>query len=342
MTERIIEMIQSGNKEHPLVKSYIEGSRFYSDFIDMMKFFENKLKKAEYKGIQKKVENSFYTSDVQEFLQCMCELIVIYYLLRRYSENNFNYEPKLCGGYNPECNFMIDDICVNVEVKTPNYSKRIVQEQTDSLKIFPAERIKKHKEIIQELSNIISSNSEQGIIVEELMRLDNKLKDYLLHSQKKFPKGQQYFNILVIALEIASDLDEWYSYILGENGVFTDRTFIDDDYSNVDAILLCTPVCGIKGWENFGKTNVWKLEETVNILLLDPRKEQESKGYFYFEKGIDIFGTLSRAFLSYQNNLDKTNANLYSNEEGNTGFEYIQFKELDLRICSAFLQSLEH
>lgn len=191
-------------------------------------------------------------------------------------------------------------------------------------------------------SNIISSNSEQDIIVEELMRLDNKLKDYLLHSQKKFPKGQQYFNILVIALEIASDLDEWYSYILGENGVFTDRTFIDDDYSNVDAILLCTPVYGIKGWENFGKTNVWKLEETVNILLLDPRKEQESKGYFYFEKGIDIFGTLSRAFLSYQNELDKTNAHLYSNEEGNTGFEYIQFKELDLRICSAFLQSLEH
>ena len=66
------------------------------------------------------------------------------------------------------------------------------------------------------------------------------------------------------------------------------------------------------------------------------------KGYFYFEKGIDIFGTISRAFLSYQNNLDKTNANLYSNEEGNTGFEYIQFKELDLRICSTFLQSLEH
>ena len=43
MTERIIEMIQSGNKEHPLVKSCIEGSIFYSGFIEMMKCFENKL-----------------------------------------------------------------------------------------------------------------------------------------------------------------------------------------------------------------------------------------------------------------------------------------------------------
>lgn len=86
----------------------------------------------------------------------MCELIVIYYLLRRYSGNNSNYEPKLCGGDNSECNFIIDNICVNVEVKTPNYSKRIVQEQAESLKIFPAERIKKHKEIVQELGNIIN------------------------------------------------------------------------------------------------------------------------------------------------------------------------------------------
>ena len=70
--------------------------------------------------------------------------------------NNSNYEPKLCGGDNPECNFIIDNICVNVEVKTPNYSKRIVQEQAESLKIFPAERIKKHKEIVQELGNIIN------------------------------------------------------------------------------------------------------------------------------------------------------------------------------------------
>lgn len=340
LVNKIIEIVKNGNKKHPLVKSYYEGTRFYSDFIDMLGTFENKLSESECRGIQGKVENAFNTDDIQIFLQCMCELIVLYYLLRNYSDDNFVYEPKYNGGYNPECSFMAGETCVNVEVKTPSYSSRIEQEQGDGIKIFSSERIDCHKEIIQEIKEVIGQNKQVAVNVHEIMRMDNKLKDFLVHSQKKFPEGKQYFNILVIALDIVGDMDEWYSYIFGQNGAFTEKTYIKEKYSNVDAILLCTPVCGIKGWEKFSNLNVWKLEETICILLLDPRKEKETKGSFYFECGIDIFGPLSRAFLSYQHKLDETSENLqYINSYG-ADISYLRFKELDLRIISSFLKTL--
>ena len=76
-------------------------------------------------------------------------------------------------------------------------------------------------------------------------RLDNKLKDYIISASNKFPTdSNNYFNILVVSLDIIADLDEWYSYIFGEGGVFTDGSFVSEDYNNVDAILLTTAEAG--------------------------------------------------------------------------------------------------
>ena len=118
---------------------------------------------------------------------------------------------------------------------------------------FSAERIPGHEDVINELKNIIVANIEKSEYseIEEIPRMDNKLKDYLEHSQKKFPLGADYFNILVVTLDIVQDLDEWYSYLLGDNGVFTHNSFINSNYDKVDAILLSTPVCGHRAWQNY-------------------------------------------------------------------------------------------
>ena len=53
-------------------------------------------------------------------------------------------------------------------------------------KIFAAERIPQHKEVIYKLEGIIAENIEASkyFRIEEIPRMDNKPKDYLEHSQK--------------------------------------------------------------------------------------------------------------------------------------------------------------
>lgn len=339
MINSMIEMIANGNEGFPLTKAYVMGHRYYTDFIEMMNYFNDNLLKEHYRSIEKKIIVGS-SSDEQTYLQCMCELMVLYYVMRNYGDGQFKYEPKYNGGYNPECAFNYNQMTINIEVKCPNMKKRMEIESHDTLKIFSAERIAEHEIVVKELKDIISSNLENSGYsgVEEIPRMDNKMKDYLEHSQKKFPTGDNYFNILAITLDIVNDLDEWYSYIFGDNGVFTKNSFVSSNYDNVDAVLLTTPVCGHRAWLNFGNINVWHLEETTNLLFLNPQKEYTDKGRFYFEHGMNIFGPLTKEFLIFQSQLDK------SEEKLKPQFfktDYIHFKLTDLKICSEFFEYLE-
>lgn len=340
ISESLITIITNGNDGFPLTKAYKLEHRYYSDFIEMMNYFSNNLSNGYYKSIEKKVISGSL-SDEQTYLQCMCELTVLYYVMRSYGNEHFKYEPKYNGGYNPECSFDYKQKTINIEVKCPNMIKRMEVENHDTLKIFSAERIPEHGDVINELKNIIAVNIDKSEYsgIDEIPRMDNKLKDYLEHSQKKFPLGDNYFNILVITLEVVQDLDEWYSYLLGDNGVFTQNSFVDSNYDKVDAVLLSIPVCGHRAWQNYKNKDVWHLEETINLLILDPRKEHTDKGKFYFDYGINMFGSLTKAFFAFQAKLDEDREKemkLLSYEDA-----YIRFKETDLMICSEFIESLK-
>ncbi|MCI6582974.1 MAG: hypothetical protein MSH15_13505, partial [Oscillospiraceae bacterium] len=317
----------------PITNAYLNHFRFYNDFIDMINCFEKKLSKKDQENIYKKISSSFQ-GDEQAFFQTCCELLVVYYILRNF-DNEFTYEPKYKGNFNPECSFRSNDFTVNIEVKTPNYSNRIHQESRNTIKIFPAERIPDKDVVINGISKIIDLKSSGYEGVEELKRLDNKLKDFLIHSQKKFPLGDNYFNILVIALEIIPDIDEWYSYIFGDNGIFTDSSYVDYPYDNVDAILLCTPIAGLKKWTEHRNINVWELENNINLLFLDPKKESTKKGKFYFNHAINMFGTLTLSFITYLQNLDSNLPKFLSTNE------YIIHKQFDLSIVSNFVYYLQ-
>lgn len=154
--------------------------------------------------------------------------------------------------------------------------------------------------------------------MEEKNRLDNKLKDFLTHSQKKFPiSDDSNFNVLAISLDIVSDLDEWYSYIFGNDGAFTNNSFISEKYDNVDAILLITPVCGHIRWKIYDEINVWDLEKTINILLLNPDRIKSKTGEYYIKHGISIFGGMTRKLLAFQQNLDEKTKEKYKYADDN-------------------------
>lgn len=347
----LIDIIQKSEDGFPLTDAYKSGHRFYMDFVDMLDFFKSKLTKKEYKDIENKILSGCTQTDEQSYLQCMSELVVLYYVMRQLNNSDsFRYQPKYNGGYNPECSVFYGGKTINIEVKCPHMGKRAEIESRDTLKLSFAERVPEgvnYKSILEDLKTTITPYLENSSYsgVEEVPRMDNKLKSYLEHSQKKFPLGDNYFNILVIALEIPSDIDEWYGYLFGDNGAFTANSYINTCYDNVDAVLLCTPVCGLKRWEDYHHINVWHLEETINILLLDPGKEcikykhtLTEKGKYYHEYGLNMFGSLTGAFLNFQYELDIKN----ENEQAKLSLEgkYIRFKETDIRIFSEFIESL--
>lgn len=333
LVQRIEDFIQNNDSIFPLTVAYKNGNRFYSDFIAMIKSFEANLSEKEQKSIYDKIVAAYTNEDYQVYLQCNCELIVLYYVLRKYN-TCFKYEPTYNGKYNPECSFEHNGVVVNVEVKTPDYNTRIEQENTEKMKIFFPERIPLKKTEKGEKC-VIDQFNESSSSAEIIKRMDCKLKDFLEHAQKKFPYGDAYFNILAIALETTQDADEWYTYILGDTGVFTTSSYLKSNYENVDAILLCTPISGINAWKKYSNVNVWFLENTVNVLILDPRKDLDTKGKFYYDGAIDLFGDFTRRFVVYLQELDKTVPDNLTDDE------YLMHKQFDLSIITHFVEQIK-
>ena len=193
----LIESIKNGSDGFPLTVACKKGHRFYSDFIEMMKYFSNNLTKTQYDDIIRKVKAGS-SQDEQSYMQCMCELSVLYFVMRKYlTKDNFKYEPKYNGGYNPECSFNYGGKTVNIEVKCPHMGKRIEIETHDTLKVYFAERTPDKSDyysIIDDVKRIITPSLQGSEYsgLEIVPRMDNKLKDYLEHSQKNFLLGMNF------------------------------------------------------------------------------------------------------------------------------------------------------
>lgn len=341
----ILDRLNKADNKNPLKVAYTNGLRYYKDFIDMLERFKLNLTDKEVKEIIDKLQLD-KKFDEQQYFQSVSEITVLYYILRKYN-NNFIYEPKYNGNKNPECSFKYLNKTINVEVKCPNLSKRIEQERNDKLKLELPERIPNHGEVIEDVINIVEpclmDSRYSG--VEEKKRLDNKLKVYLESASKKFPEtDDKYFNILVISLEIIPDLDEWYLYLFGDDGVFTNNSYVTCDYSNVDAILLTTPVCGHKGDPKFKEINTWNLEETINLLFLNPKKQESDNGKFYFKNAWKIFGDLIYNFNEYLKMLDQQSKEEWQEIEHNEDLKAAKRTEQKLiqsQIVTNFFEKME-
>ena len=351
MYEEIAELVEHSKVEHPIFISAKENRKYWKDFLLLTKDFREKLSEKEYREFLSKSKLDKQI-DIGQYLQFASEVTVTDYILRNFEE--FVNEPTYDTRMNPECSFKYQGRTVNIEVKCPDYTKRRTQENVD-VKTFAADRLP-NKEVLQDVTKIIDEKLPENETVGIIDRLDNKLKDYLVSAHNKFPTSDKsYFNILVIALDIISDLDEWYTYLFGNEGAFTENSFIEEDYSNVDAILLTNIQHGhmispLHEDENF---NCWHMENYLSLLFLNPLKEENSTlASYYFNNAINIFGPQTADFLQYQCELDKANMNKYypileshkieSEQFDRILFDYwINFKITDNEIISEWSKTLQ-
>ena len=336
IVEILENKLKNTDKNNLLKIGFEKDLKYYKDFVELIEIFDKNLS---HKQMEDLLDNKLLLNkkfNGPHYLQSVSEIILIYYVLRKYNDK-FEYEPKYNGKKNPECAFSYNDTLINIEVKCPDLTSSINSEKSNTLKVYLPERIPNHNEIVNDIKSIITDTNKE-IKLEEKKRSDNKLKDYLVSASNKFPnKKEKNFNILVISLDIISDLDEWYMYIFGQDGVFTNNSFIPKkEYENVDAILITNFMNAHRDICAYNKTNVWKMEEYINLLFLDPNKQNTEKGEFYAKYGIDMFGSITPMFLIFQKKLDderKYNGKKYTNI-----LQYCNDKMIQISIVSEFIK----
>lgn len=348
MKKDIISVVENSKVMHPIATAATTGHHYWKDFLMITEDYKKTLSEQDYGEFLVKSRLDCEISTAQ-YLQFSSEVTVVDYIIRNYS--GFKNEPKYNDKKNPECSFEYEGRTINIEVKCPDLSKRVEQENSEGIKLFAAERFPNKKNYVQS-KELIESNISDGQSIQTIDRLDNKQKDYLISAHQKFPvSNSSNFNVLVIAVDIIPDMDEWYSYLFGENGAFTDRTYITDDYSNVDAVLLTNVQHGHMGDGVNLDTNCWQLENYVSLLFLDPRKEKcNGLGEYYLHAALNLFGGLTRDFLSFQLKLDQDN-DIRENKIKGFGLDENQKKALshifytgdkitDLHIISEWVKTL--
>lgn len=349
MEKGIVNIVENAKVTHPIVKAAVAGNRYWVDFLSVVKDYERILTEQEYDGFLSKSRLDCEINMAQ-YLQFATEATVVDYIIRKYS--GFRNEPRYNSKKNPECSFEFGNRTVNIEVKCPDIQKRMEQEKLKGIKLFASERFP-DKDSYAQVENMIKSKVGDAQEVHSIDRLDNKLKDFLVSAHEKFPpSGPSYFNVLVIALDIIQDMDEWYSYILGDNGAFTNKTYIEKDYSNVDAVLITNVQHGHMADTVDLSINCWHLENYVSLLFLDPRKEQvNGLGEYYAQEALNLFGGLTRDFLFFQMDLDQK-IDIRSKAIDRLGLNKLQTENLshilymgdkfvDLKIISEWVKTLK-
>lgn len=305
MKNNIIDIVEKSKVAHPIAVAKTKGNRYWEDFLKVNGDYKNVLNEKEYDAFLNKSQLNCRISMAQ-YIQFASETTIVDYIIRHYS--GFKNEPRYNDKKNPECSFEYAGRTVNIEVKCPDLFKRMAQENSEDIKLFAAERFP-NKAYYELMQRFIELSINDGKRVKNIDRLDNKLKDYLISANEKFPTSDlKNFNILVIAVDIIQDMDEWYSYLFGDNGAFTNKTYITDVYSNVDAVLLTNVQHGHMADDVNLDWNCWELENYISLLFLDPRKENcNGLGDYYKDHALDLFGESTRDFLKFQYKLDQGN-----------------------------------
>ena len=305
MKKDIRSIVENSKVTHPIATAAAKGNRYWKDFLMVTEDYKKTLSEQDYGRFLDKSRLDCKISMAQ-YLQFSSEVTIVDYIIRNYS--GFKNEPKYNDKKNPECSFEYEGRTINIEVKCPDFFKRIEQENSEGIKLFAADRFSDKNNYIQSME-FIESNIREGQRIQNIDRLDNKQKDYLISAHQKFPvSNSSNFNVLVIAVDIIQDMDEWYSYLFGKDGAFTDRTYITEDYSNVDAVLITNVQHGHMADDINLNINCWQLEEYVSLLFLNPKKEGcNGLGEYYAHAALNLFGRFTRDFLSFLVRLDQGN-----------------------------------
>lgn len=235
--------------------------------------------------------------DEARYLQAACETAVSASIACMFPDS-FEYEPKLNAPSDVDCAFSSNGYKFNLEVKCPDYSKVHKQDEQNVFKIGAFGRMQDFIGLSGDLMGLFASADKS---LELRPHMDNKLKDYLLSANKKFPENtnEKELNVLLVCCNDPLDMQKWYYYMFGEQGLFTPSSFHKpQDYSKVDAVVLTNLYHRHYSYQS--KTKIeehWSLERAFNLVFKN-RSIQNKKDQAIWAL-VDLFPNFSKEISNF-------------------------------------------
>lgn len=262
-----------------------ESSSYYKEgMLQAVNYLSDYLSKNEIENLLKNKLQLFSSSfNEPQYLQAACELVICSHLASVYKDT-FKYELKVNPPKDVDCSFTEDGIQFNIEIKCADFSINNQIDKEDAFKIGFLGRNPDPDKVLNDLSELFQNHADGKLLLKQ-QHMDNKLKDYLLSAHSKFYQEPRidHLNILAIGCDTPMDMQKWYGYMYGYQGLFTQESFWQtSDYNLVDVVFLTNLYHRHYSYRSKDKvTDHWLLDKSFNLVASNPFRCLEKKDAIY-------------------------------------------------------------
>jgi len=314
---------------------YLFGNKcdlYCKDLSEILASLEPFLSKKQKNSLDKDLQFSGSKFDEAKYLQAACETSIASYLSSNYSDG-FVYEPKINPPKDVDCGFSLGGKTYNIEVKCPDYSKKNEIDSANAFKIGAFGRLVDFDEIVTKMQGVFDPETnpavepDKPLIIQQHM--DNKLKDYLLSAHSKFndSTSSSELNVLAVCCSDPMDMQKWFFYMYGYQGLFTNDSFHPkDEYKNVDVVMLTNLYHRHNEyWDKDKIKGHWDFSKSFNLIYSNPLRSHDKVDIIW--SLVDAIPNHSRALMNFKvaNGLDEMRIPYFVGEElTDKGLYYFQ------------------
>lgn len=269
------------------VNPYVPEGPYQEGLMEAVICLGNSLTQKElFALVQGKLRVSDPSPDEQQYLQAAVELTVCAHFAKFFPDQ-FIYEDAINPPKDVDCSFQSAGYKFNIEVKCANFTKKHEVASAAGFTLGSIGRGDGYNELFEDLGVIFGS---QGKNLALQPHMDNKLKDFLISADGKFPvtPNQDELNVLVIGCDDQMDMQKWLGYLRGPAGLFTDSSYVDPElYSKVDLVVLTNLYHRHKDVALKDRLqHHWRLTDAFSLLCANPGSSKDTSLFIEFSRNI--------------------------------------------------------
>ncbi|QBF26781.1 hypothetical protein EXN22_14170 [Pseudomonas tructae] len=224
-----------------------------------------------------------------QYLQAAVELTVCTHYALNFP-SDFVYEDKVVPPRDVDCSFRSEGYKFNVEVKCADYTTKQEIDSGSQFIIRAIGRMPDYNDTVAQLQETFASG---GNSLTKGLHMDNKLKDYLCDAHEKFPDETDLsqYNVLVVGCDDAWDMQQWEGYLTGQQGMFTEDSFVDPArYGNVDLVVLTNLYHRHKSVTDKDKLEGhWTFANAFSLLYENPKSNKPRSMLYAFSRTLRFY-----------------------------------------------------
>lgn len=313
LDEMLIELSEKLDIEsfenHILSIAKRDNEQYYLEFIETMIDLNKTLNQKEFNDwFYNKMLINGEKFEERKFISFAVETTIVRYFSKFFPENfKVEVEVNKIDKKNIDLQFLNNNFIYNIEVKSADFNVKGYSNNPNDINIVTPERIpnefNEYYDNIELIKNLLQTKSYN---VNKVKRLDNTLLTYLNESNEKFGSNNisDKVNILYVGCNDNIDIQEYYSYLFGFEGLFTNVPFakaVPNKYSNVDIVVLSNLNFKHTQFNNKNVTNNWELENCFNLIFENPHNNNSTnkKAIQNFYKTCPNYSNEFNSFIDY-------------------------------------------